>query len=114
MERRSVFSGRLLPWLLLAPQLAITLVFFFWPAAGALLEAVRREDAFGLGSRFVGIENFARIVADPAYLGAIEVTLVFSLAVAALALAPGLLLAVMADRVGRGARLYRTVLLLPY
>ena len=114
MERRSVFSGRLLPCLLLAPQLAVTLVFFFWPAGWALLESVRREDAFGLSSRFVGIDNFVRIVTDPAYLGAVEITIVFSLAVAVLALAPGLLLAVMADRVVGGARVYRTVLLLPY
>ena len=114
MERRTVFSGRLLPWLLLAPQLVVTFVFFFGPAGWALLQAVRREDAFGLSARFVGIENFARIAADPAYLGSVEVTVAFSFAVALLALAPGLLLAVMADRVVRGARLYRTVLLLPY
>jgi sn-glycerol 3-phosphate transport system permease protein len=114
MERRAIFPGRLLPALLLAPQLAVTIVFFFWPAGQALLQSVRREDPFGLGSHFVGIGNFARIAADPAYLGSVEVTLVFSLAVAVLALAPGLLLAVMADRVVRGARFYRSVLLLPY
>jgi sn-glycerol 3-phosphate transport system permease protein len=114
VERRAIFRGKLLPALLLAPQLAVTLVFFFWPAGQALLQSVRREDAFGLGSRFVGAENFVRIFTDPGYLGSVEVTLVFSLAVAVLALAPGLLLAVMANRVVRGARFYRAVLLLPY
>jgi sn-glycerol 3-phosphate transport system permease protein len=114
MERRAVFPGKLLPALLLTPQLAVTIVFFFWPAGQALLQSVRREDAFGLGARFVGAENFIRIFTDPGYLGSVSVTLVFSLAVAVLALAPGLLLAAMADRVVRGARLYRTVLLLPY
>ena len=58
MERRVVFSGWLFPALLLLPQLAVTLVFFFWPAAQAILQSVRREDAFGLSTRFVGAENF--------------------------------------------------------
>jgi sn-glycerol 3-phosphate transport system permease protein len=99
---------------LLAPQLAVTCVFFFWPAAQAVLQSVRRSDAFGLSTRFVGLENFAAVLADPFYLASVEVTLVFSLAVAGLALASGLLLAVMADKVVRGAAFYKTVLLLPY
>lgn len=114
MNRRVVFSGRLFPALLLLPQLAVTSVFFFWPAAQALLQSVRREDAFGLSTRFVGLDNFASIFADPSYLAAVEISFVFSFAVAALALASGLLLAAMADRVVRGAAWYKTVLLLPY
>ncbi len=92
----------------------MTIVFFFWPAAQALLQSVRREDAFGLSTRFVGLDNFAAIFADPFYLASVEVSFVFSLAVATLALASGLLFAVMADRVVRGAAFYKTVLLLPY
>jgi sn-glycerol 3-phosphate transport system permease protein len=114
MERRVIFAGRVFPALLLAPQLAVTMVFFFWPAAQALLQSVRREDAFGLSTRFVGLDNFAAIFADPSYLASVEVSFVFSLAVAALALASGLLFAVMADWVVRGAAFYKTVLLLPY
>src|SRR5437588_1469143 len=114
MERRVVFSGWVLPALLLAPQLAVTLVFFFWPAAQAILQSVRREDAFGLSTQFVGAENFVAVVTDPLYLASAEVTVLFSIAVAVLALAPGLLFAVMADRVVRGAAIYKTVLLLPY
>jgi sn-glycerol 3-phosphate transport system permease protein len=114
MERRAVFGGRLLPLLLLAPQLLVTLVFFYWPAAQALLQSVRREDAFGLSSRFVGFENFAALLADPSYLASVEISFAFSLAVAVLALAPGLFFAVMADRVVRGAAVYKTVVLLPY
>jgi sn-glycerol 3-phosphate transport system permease protein len=110
MERRVVFPGRLFPVLLLGPQLAVTCVFFFWPAG----QAVRRGDAFGLVTRFAGLENFASVLGDPLYLASVEVTAVFSLAVAVLALAPGLLLAVMADKVVRGAAVYKTVLLLPY
>jgi sn-glycerol 3-phosphate transport system permease protein len=114
MERRVVFPGWMVPALLLAPQLAVTFVFFYWPAAQAILQSVRHEDAFGLSARFVGLDNFAAVFADPAYLASVEVTLVFSLAVAFLALTSGLLFAVMADKVVHGARFYKTVLLLPY
>jgi sn-glycerol 3-phosphate transport system permease protein len=114
MERRVVFPEWLFPLLLLAPQLAVTFVFFFWPAGQALLQSVQRGDAFGLSTRFVGLENFAAELTDPFYLASVEVTLVFSLAVAALALAAGLLFAVMADQIVRGTVFYKTVLLLPY
>src|SRR5215470_8050735 len=114
MERRVVFPGSLFPALLLGPQLAVTFVFFFWPAGQAILQSVQRGDAFGLSTRFVGLDNFATVLADPFYLSSVEVTLVFSLAVALLALGSGLLFAVMADRVVRGAAFYKTVLLMPY
>src|SRR5271167_3414947 len=114
MERRVVFPGWLFPVLLLAPQLAVTFVFFFWPAGQAILQSVQRGDAFGLSTRFVGLENFAAVLADPFYLASVEITAVFSLAVAVLALASGLLFAVMADKVVRGAAVYKTMLLLPY
>jgi len=109
-----VFPGWLFPVLLLAPQLAVTFVFFFWPAGQAILQSVQRGDAFGLSTRFVGLENFAAVLADPFYLASVEITAVFSLAVAVLALASGLRFAVMADKVVRGAAVYKTVLLLPY
>ncbi len=114
MERRVVFAGWLCPAVLLLPQMAVTLVFFFWPAGQAVVQSFRRGDAFGLATRFAGIENFTQLFADPNYLASFGVTALFSLSVAVLALAPGLLLAVMADRVGRGAALYKTVLLIPY
>src|SRR6516165_2243602 len=114
MERRAIFAGRLLPALLLTPQLTVTIVFFIWPAAQALLQSVRREDAFGLSRHFVGLDNFAAILADPFYLASVGISFVFGFAVAVLALALGLLFAVMADRVVRGATFYKTVLLMPY
>jgi sn-glycerol 3-phosphate transport system permease protein len=110
MERRVIFTGRLFPVLLLLPQLAVTAIFFFWPAAQALLQSVQRQDAFGLTTHFVGGKNFAAIFADPSYLASIEVSFVFGFAVAALALAAGLLFAVMADRVVRAAAFYKAVL----
>jgi sn-glycerol 3-phosphate transport system permease protein len=114
MDRRVVFSGWLLPVALVLPQLAVTVVFFFWPAAQAIRQSVEGGDAFGLSVRFVGAAHFAALFADPDYLAAFAVTAFFSVCVAILALAPGLLFAVMADRVVRGATFYRTVLLLPY
>jgi sn-glycerol 3-phosphate transport system permease protein len=114
MDRRVFFSGWLFPLVLLLPQLAVTVIFFFWPAGQAILQSVQGGDAFGISTRFVGWDNFATLFADPNYISSFAVTAFFSLAVAILALAPGLLLAVMADRVVRGATFYKTVLLLPY
>jgi sn-glycerol 3-phosphate transport system permease protein len=114
MDRRVVFSGWLFPAALLLPQLAVTVIFFFWPAGQAIVQSVQGGDAFGLSTRFVGGDNFATLFADPNYLFSFAVTAFFSVCVALLALAPGLLLAVMADRVVRGATFYKTVLLLPY
>src|SRR5437870_1965070 len=114
MERRVIFGGWLTPVVLLLPQLLVTIVFFFWPAGQAIVQSLTGGDAFGLATRFVGAANFADLFADPDYLGSFAITAFFSFAVALLALAPGLLLAVMADRVVRGAAFYKTVLLLPY
>lgn len=112
--QRAIFPGKLTPYLLLAPQLAVTLVFFVWPALQALRQSVLVEDAFGLSSRFVWFENFDRLLHDPNYLHSIEVTAVFSAAVAGLGLALSLLLAVMADHVVRGSSAYKTLLIWPY
>ncbi len=114
MNKRVVFHNKLLPYLLLAPQLAVTLIFFIWPAGQAIRQSVIQEDAFGLSTRFVWFKNFQRIFADPNYLASLEVTIVFSLSVAVLALGVSLLLAVMADRVIHGASTYKTLLIWPY
>jgi sn-glycerol 3-phosphate transport system permease protein len=114
MHKRVVFRNRLLPYLLVAPQLVVTLVFFIWPAGQALLQSVLLQDAFGLSTRFVGLENFQRLFADAYYLQAFRVTVIFGAATAGLALGAALLLAVMADRVVRGAVGYKTLLMAPY
>jgi sn-glycerol 3-phosphate transport system permease protein len=113
-SRSAIFRGNGLAWLLMAPQLAIVLVFFFWPAGQALWQSLLSQDAFGTSVRFVGLENFERLFADSLYLNAFKVTAVFSLLVAGLGLAIGLLLAAMADIVIRGTNFYRTLLILPY
>ncbi len=109
-----MFPNKVLPYLLLAPQLAITLVFFYWPASQALYQSMLREDPFGLNSSFVWFDNFERVLSDPSYLNSIKVTAVFSVATAFGAMATALLLAVMADRVVRGRGIYRTLLIWPY
>ncbi|WP_299400358.1 sn-glycerol-3-phosphate ABC transporter permease UgpA [Pelagibius sp.] len=113
-HKRVIFQGRLLPYMLVLPQLAITLVFFIWPASQALYQSVLLEDPFGLGSNFVWFDNFEDLFADPAYLASFETTIVFSLGVTALSMAAALVLAAMADRVIRGATGYKTLLIWPY
>ncbi|HEY4252138.1 MAG TPA: sn-glycerol-3-phosphate ABC transporter permease UgpA [Roseomonas sp.] len=114
MQRRVIFPNKVLPWLLLAPQLAITAVFFFWPAGQAVWYSFLRQDAFGIRTIFVGFENFSDLLADPLYLEAAWNTVVFSTCVTLLSLGTALLLAVLADRQIRFARGYRTLLIWPY
>ncbi|MBL0943102.1 MAG: sn-glycerol-3-phosphate ABC transporter permease UgpA [Hydrogenophaga sp.] len=114
MEKRVRFRSAWLPWLLVAPQMAVVLVFFFWPAAQALYQSVLQQDAFGLSTEFVGLANFERLFADPSYIASFKVTAVFSFLVAAVGLVIALLLAVMANRVLRGASVYKTLLIWPY
>jgi sn-glycerol 3-phosphate transport system permease protein len=114
VHKRVVFQHRFLPYLLVGPQLLITCVFFVWPAAQAVFQSVLLEDAFGLSTQFVWLENFARLFSDPNYLNAARVTVIFAMATASLAMSLGLLLAAMADRVLKGTTGYRTLLLSPY
>ena len=114
MEKRVRFRSAWLPWLLVAPQMAIVLVFFFWPAAQALWQSVLQQDAFGTSTEFVGLENFSRLWADSSYLASFQTTAVFSLLVAVIGLSIALLLATMANRVGRGSTVYKTLLIWPY
>ncbi len=90
-----VFDNKLLPYLLLAPQVAITLVFFFWPGGQAVYQSFLLQDAFGLRQTFVWFENFRTVLSDPLYLDAGGRTLLFSASVTGLSMSAGLLLAVM-------------------
>lgn len=114
MEKRVVFRSPWLPYALLAPQLAVTIVFFFWPATQALYQSLLQQDPFGISVEFVGLENFRVLFADPNYLASFRVTAVFSLLVAGIGLSFSLVLAVFADRVLRGAGIYKTLLIWPY
>lgn len=114
MEKRVVFQNRWLPYLLVAPQLAITLIFFFLPAGQAIYQSVLMQDPFGLSTEFVGLQNFETLLSDPNYVSSFKITMVFSALVAFLGLVISLLLAVCADRVLRGASAYKTFLIVPY
>lgn len=114
MEKRAIFGGRTLPYLLLLPQLAITILFFYWPASQAVWQSFLIEDAFGTSTQFVWFENYQRLFVNPEYYKAIGTTLLFSSLVTAFSLSIALLLAVMADRQIRGAIVYRTLLIWPY
>ncbi|TXD63634.1 sn-glycerol-3-phosphate ABC transporter permease UgpA [Ralstonia sp. TCR112] len=114
MEKRVVFRSRWLPYVLVAPQIVITLVFFFWPAGQALYQSLLRQDAFGINLEFVGLENFHDLFADPTYLGSFQTTAVFAIGVALVGLGTSLALAYFADRALRGATFYKTLLIWPY
>ena len=111
---RPVFQSGWLPYLLLLPQLAITVVFFIWPAGEALWYSVQSVDPFGLSSEFVGLDNFRQLLSDSYYLDAFWTTLKFSAMVTFFGLISSLFFAALVDYVVRGSRLYQTLLLLPY
>lgn len=114
MQRKVVFPQKGLPYLLLVPQLAVTIVFFFWPGGQTFYMSFLQQDPFGQSVRFVGFENYRLIFEDPSYLESVWRTMYFSLAVTVLAMVPALLLAMMADRVIKGSTAYTTAMLIPY
>ena len=114
MEKRVVFRSAWLPYALVAPQIAVTIVFFFWPAVQAGWYSLQLQDAFGERTQFVGLANFAALFSDANYLHSFKVTAVFSVLVAGSGIAISLVLAAMADRVVRGALAYRLLLIWPY
>ena len=114
MEKRVLFKSAWLPWVLVAPQMLIVLVFFFWPASQAVYQSLLTEDAFGTSTEFVGLLNFERLWSDSTYLESFKTTAIFSILVAGFGLAIALLLAVMANGVIRGAATYKTLLIWPY
>ncbi|MDM9647104.1 sn-glycerol-3-phosphate ABC transporter permease UgpA [Rhizobium sp. S163] len=112
--KRTVFQSRLLPYLLIAPQLLITIVFFVWPAVQAVWQSFLRQDPFGLKDTFVGLANYTRLLHDPDYLNSLTVTFVFSIGVTVLSMGLSLLFAICVNRVIRSQRFYTTLLVWPY
>lgn len=111
---RPVFRSRWLPYFLVAPQLAITVIFFIWPAGKALWYSLQSTDPFGLSGEFVGLANFVDLLHDSYYTAAFRTTIIFSMLVTVSALVVSLLFAALVDHVIRGRRCYQTLLLLPY
>jgi len=114
MEKRVQFRSSWLPWLLIAPQMAVILVFFFWPASQAVMQSLQSEDAFGTSTVFVGLENFKTLFEDAAYIESFKITALFSVLVAGCGIAISLMLAIYADRILRGGLFYKTFLIIPY
>jgi len=114
MEKRVRFDSAWLPWVLLTPQVLIIAVFFFWPAAQAVLQSMQVQDSFGLSTEWAGLDNFRTLFNDSAYLESFKTTAIFSALVAVLGIVLSLMLAIFADRVIRGALFYRTMLIVPY
>lgn len=114
MQKRVVFRNRWLPYMLVAPQIAVTLVFFIWPSYRALETSLFIEDAFGFSRQFVWFDNFTALFADPSYIASFGRTLLFGLSVTALSMGIALALAVAANRVIHTATAYRTFLIWPY
>jgi sn-glycerol 3-phosphate transport system permease protein len=111
---RPVFRSRWLPYLLVAPQMIITVIFFIWPAGEALWYSVQSVDPFGLSSQFVGLDNFTALLHDSYYLDSFWTTMKFSALVTVSGLVASLFFAALVDYVVRGSRLYQTLMLLPY
>jgi sn-glycerol 3-phosphate transport system permease protein len=114
MIKRSHFTSKTLAYLLILPQIAVTLTFFYWPAAQGLLQSVMLSDPFGQRSRFVWLDNFIGIFKDPLYLKSIGITMAFSLTTALVSITFGLFIAAMANRALRAKALIRTLLIWPY
>jgi sn-glycerol 3-phosphate transport system permease protein len=114
MEKRVQFRSTWLPWLLIAPQVIVIGVFFFWPAAQAVLQSFQVQDAFGMSTEWVGLQNFAQLFADESYLASFKTTAQFSILVAVMGIGLSLMLAVFADRIIKGAMFYKTLLIVPY
>ena len=112
--KRTVFPNRVLPYLLLAPQLAVTGIFFLWPAGQAFWTSFLKEDAFGLKTTFVWFENYVRLFRDPHYLQSLGATAIFAISTAALSIGLALVFALAVDRMIRSARTYTTLMIWPY
>lgn len=112
--KRTIFGNKILPYALLLPQLAVTMIFFIWPAAQAVRQSFLQEDPFGLSTAFVGLKNYAALFADPSYLNSLQVTVVFSVGVAVSSIVLALILALAADSCIRSRNVYTTLLVWPY
>lgn len=111
---RPVFRSRWLPYLLVAPQLIITVIFFIWPAGEALWYSLQSVDPFGFSSQFVGLDNFVALFHDSYYLDSFWTTIKFSTFVTVSGLLVSLFFAALVEYIVRGSRFYQTLMLLPY
>jgi sn-glycerol 3-phosphate transport system permease protein len=114
MLKRAHYKKSYLPYLLVFPQIAVTIIFFFWPAAKALFGAFLLSDPFGQKSSFVWLDNFKVLFSTPEYFDSLKVTIIFSAMTAIIALSAGLFLAVLANRLLKFKTTVQTMLIWPY
>lgn len=114
MIKRSTFKSPYLPYLLILPQIVVTLTFFYWPALQGLIQSFLLSDPFGQSNTFVWFYNYLELFTDPLYLRSILTTIIFAIAVATVSITFGLFIATMANRALRATALIRTLLIWPY
>jgi sn-glycerol 3-phosphate transport system permease protein len=114
MIKRSIFSNRFLPYILILPQILVTVTFFYWPALQGLMQSMMLSDPFGLHNQFVWFDNFIQLFRDPLYLRSVATTLIFSASTAFVSISTGLFLATLANRALKAKAVIRTFLIWPY
>lgn len=114
MEKRAIFNSKVIPYMFLGPQIFISVVFFFWPALLAIWQSFLKEDAFGLSTEFIWLDNYKEIFHDSNYLTAIFITIVFSISVTLICLIFSLILAGLVNRIQTGKIIYQTLIICPY
>jgi len=112
--KRVQFKSKFTPFLFVAPQLAIVLVFLYWPILQTFSDAFTVQDAFGFSKTFVWFDNFAFVITDPAYIRSLKFTLFYIFVITLVTGSIGLLLAVQANSVIHGKSAYKTLLIWPY
>lgn len=114
MERRAYYRNRVLPWLLVAPQLILVLVFFYWPTSQALYWAFTLEQAWGGGNEWVGMDNFIAVFNDSRYWATVVRSAVYGVSATAISMTIALVLALFVDRGLSGTRFFQSVFIWPY
>ena len=114
MERRAYYRNGTLPWLLIAPQLILVFVFFYWPTSQALFWAFTLEQAWGGGNTWVGFENFLSIFRDTRYWSTVGRSAFYAITATGLSMTVALMLAMFVDRALKGTRLFQSVFVWPY
>lgn len=105
---------RLYAWLFIVPQLVVTLIFFIWPACGALVQSFFYTDAFGLHKQFAGFANFLDLFQDPSYSKAVGVTFIIAFSVTFLTMSLGLFIAILVNNRGKTQGFYKSLFIWPY
>jgi len=114
LEKRATFSNLWLAAALIAPQMLLVFVFFYWPSGEALYWAVTLEPPFGGTNEWVGLLNFQTVFEDPKYWNSVRISITFAFFATALSLGVAAILALFVDRRLPGHQVYKFTYFLPY